>query len=374
MVKKHLLVPLAILFFSAASAQNIGIGTTSPAYRLDVRGSINTDSFYRIGGQRILQLRGGSNVFIGSGTGSVTSGGFNTITGNQAFAFNTTGNYNTGVGYGTLYNNTTGEGNTASGMSVLGFNLTGSYNTAFGFDAMYSNTTGARNTAIGSGALSGTHNSEFNTAVGTRAGYAHDIGWNNTIIGADADVSFDGQYNSIAIGNVAGCPDNSTVRIGNSANWSYGAYANWTNISDERFKRNVKENVAGLNFIMLLRPVTYQMNVTALSKKLNEGDGKELNETMKLAIAEKEKMVWTGFMAQEVETAAKATGFDFSGVDKPRNDYGVYGLRYAEFVVPLVKGMQEQQLLIESLQKRNEELAKRIEALEKLLVKQTGSP
>jgi len=164
------------------------------------------------------------------------------------------------------------------------------------------------------------------------------------------------------------------VRIGNSANWSYGAYANWTNISDERFKRNVKENVAGLNFIMLLRPVTYQMNVTALSKKLNEGDGKELNETMKLAIAEKEKMVWTGFMAQEVETAAKATGFDFSGVDKPRNDYGVYGLRYAEFVVPLVKGMQEQQLLIESLQKRNEELAKRIEALEKLLVKQTGSP
>ena len=51
-------------------------------------------------------------------------------------------------------------------------------------------------------------------------------------------------------------------------------------------------------------------------------------------------------MAQEVEATAKKMGFNFSGIDAPANDKDVYGLRYAEFVVPLVKGMQEQQVLI----------------------------
>jgi hypothetical protein len=34
-------------------------------------------------------------------------------------------------------------------------------------------------------------------------------------------------------------------------------------------------------------------------------------------------------------------GFDFSGVEKPKNEKDLYGLRYAEFVVPLVKAVQE---------------------------------
>jgi trimeric autotransporter adhesin len=58
----------------------------------------------------------------------------------------------------------------------------------------------------------------------------------------------------------------------------------------------------------------------------------------------KGKMLQTGFIAQEVEVAAKSVGFDFSGVDAPKNENDFYGLRYAEFVVPLVKAVQEQQL------------------------------
>jgi len=42
-----------------------------------------------------------------------------------------------------------------------------------------------------------------------------------------------------------------------------------------------------------------------------------------------------------VEEAAKELGYDFSGVDAPKNDKDFYGLRYAEFVVPLVKAVQE---------------------------------
>jgi trimeric autotransporter adhesin len=41
------------------------------------------------------------------------------------------------------------------------------------------------------------------------------------------------------------------------------------------------------------------------------------------------------------------------------------GLRYSEFVVPLVKAVQEQQAVIEKQQSQIETLLKRIEALEK---------
>jgi hypothetical protein len=61
------------------------------------------------------------------------------------------------------------------------------------------------------------------------------------------------------------------------------------------------------------------------------------------AKAEKSKLRYTGFVAQEVEQAAKKLGYDFSGVDAPKEKDGMYGLRYAEFVVPLVKAVQEQQ-------------------------------
>ena len=35
--------------------------------------------------------------------------------------------------------------------------------------------------------------------------------------------------------------------------------------------------------------------------------------------------------------ATKKVGFDFDGVSTPENETDLYGIRYAEFVVPLVK-------------------------------------
>ena len=45
----------------------------------------------------------------------------------------------------------------------------------------------------------------------------------------------------------------------------------------------------------------------------------------------------TGFIAQEVEQAATASGFNFHAIHKPENDNDHYGLSYSQFVVPLVK-------------------------------------
>lgn len=92
---------------------------------------------------------------------------------------------------------------------------------------------------------------------------------------------------------------------------------------------------------------------------------------MREARRQQEAKIYTGFVAQDVEKAAKEVGYDFSGVETPPNDCTPYSIRYAEFVVPLVKGMQEQQGMIENQNKiiellklQNEMLIKRIEKLE----------
>ena len=84
------------------------------------------------------------------------------------------------------------------------------------------------------------------------------------------------------------------------------------------------------------------------------------------------QVLYTGFVAQDVEKAAKSLNYNFSGVDAPKNDKDLYGLRYAEFVVPLVKAVQEQQVLIETLQKeinRLKSIEERLAALEKQINK-----
>jgi hypothetical protein len=71
-----------------------------------------------------------------------------------------------------------------------------------------------------------------------------------------------------------------------------------------------------------------------------------------------------GFVAQDVEKAAKEIGYDFSGVDKAKSETDLYGLRYSEFVVPMVKAIQEQQAQIELLKKQNEALLNAITELQ----------
>ncbi len=63
--------------------------------------------------------------------------------------------------------------------------------------------------------------------------------------------------------------------------------------------------------------------------------------------------MYNGFIAQEVEEAAKKLNYEFSGVDKPQTEDGLYGLRYSDFVVPLVKAVQELSHQNDELKKEN---------------------
>ena len=361
----------AALFSNTTGNENIAIGVSSLSN--NTTGINNTAT-----GTSALFNNSTGTDNTANGRRALTenhTGNYNTAVG-SASLYNTVSSYNTAIGYFSLFSDNNGFSNTAVGAKALEGTTTGSGNTALGENSLAYNQTGYYNVAVGQNALDKTTTSFYNTVIGWGSASNYDLGYNNTILGANCDGSFDGQYNIIAIGQAVTCTDNNQARIGNSATTSIGGYANWTNISDGRYKKNLKENVQGLAFIMKLRPVTYNLDITGLSKKLNECRGKEMDTQMKAAIAEKEQAVQTGFVAQEVEQAAKETNYAFSGVDKPKTDAGLYGLRYSEFVVPLVKAMQEQQQMIEALKKDNQaqsqmnlQLQKQIDELKALIKK-----
>ncbi len=271
---------------------------------------------------------------------------------------------NTAVGAYALYANTTGVHNTATGQQALYNNTTGYFNTANGIFALQGNTYGSYNTAMGWNALGSTSEASNNTAVGYNAGGYNTVGWNNVFLGAYTNPNANGYYNDIAIGEGVACTDVSQARIGNSATASIGGYADWTNISDGRVKKNIKQNVPGLQFINMLQPITYNLDLTAadniIQAQRKDSTGKiiPLSNIEITARKAKEQVIYTGFIAQDVEKSAKELNYNFSGVDAAKNDKDLYGLRYSEFVVPLVKAVQE-------LSKKNDELGMMNDELEK---------
>jgi trimeric autotransporter adhesin len=309
-----------------------------------------------------------------------TSGGLNTAVGSAAMANDISGFKNTAVGYYTLHDNN-GQGNTALGIYALATNNSGNFNTSLGHQALYFNVSGSSNvavgdnalfdnvgsfnTAVGPSALSNTTGAQFNTAIGYQAGKSFDMGWNNTIIGANADVSGNGLFNCVALGQGAIANASNKVRIGNSSITKIEGQVPFSTPSDGRFKYQVREDVKGLDFIMQLRPVTYQFDVKKFDGQLHgsansSGNTSNANDVIQASYNEASAIRRTGFIAQEVEKAANASGYDFSGIIKPKTDDDHYSLSYESFVVPLVKAVQEQQKLILDLQKQIAELKQQV--------------
>jgi trimeric autotransporter adhesin len=392
------------LFSNTTGGQNTAQGLLS--LFSNTTGDYNT----AVGYAALLSNNTGiSNVATGyQSLYSNTGGSWNTALGNEALYYNTTGNENTAIGLKALYHNTTGEQNTGCGLLTLFLNSTGMGNCAVGCSALATNSTGSLNTAIGTYALSLNFSGDYNTAIGEGALYLNDSEYNtavgfsassninsgfrntsigayslvynttgsyNTALGYNTGPGSNNLYNTTCVGIDATATGSDMVRLGNIYVSSIGGHADWTHIADGRFKENVKEDVPGLSFITQLRPVTYQLD----REKINEFTGvterqnklREKDPGMKFPTGDKYTQVNTGFIAQEVEAAARKIGFDFSGVDAPKNDKDYYGLRYAEFVVPLVKAVQElnaineaQRITNEELRSQNEILSERMEKLE----------
>lgn len=318
--------------------------------------------------------RGYSNVAIGTMALFKSVRNNNTVAIGDSALYNFTGDqfsnesYTTAIGSKAMFNTISGYQNTAIGTRALYNNTKGSINTAIGVSALYSNTEGVFNTAMGVAAMSSNTTGQYNTGIGYSALQINKTGIQNTALGAySGPNSFDLVSNSTSIGYLARATASNQVRLGNTAVTSIGGQVGWTTFSDGRYKRDIKEDVPGLAFINALKPITYTVDTRNLHAHLNKNSGIQNNKIRSnddnisdRSIDEAGKVIHDGFVAQDVEAAARKLNFEFSGVDKPTTKDGLYGLRYDNFVVPLVKAVQE-------LSKQNELLEQRIEQLEILL-------
>jgi hypothetical protein len=307
-----------------------------------------------------------------------TKGSDNTAMGYQALFTNVSGEYNLALGSGALFTDQAGSFNVALGVMAL-YNNIGKANTGVGAYALYSNTTGASNTSTGLSSLYNNTTGSYNAAAGLGALETNSTGNYNTALGAYADVASSNLSNATAIGYGAVVTASNSMVFGNTSVTSIGGYASWTTFSDGRYKKNIDRNVPGLAFINMLDPVSYTLDVDAIESRLQAHKmmtgpgGRPLpdpmsNPVMRQAMEEKSRIVYTGFIAQDVEKAAQSIGYPFSGVDKPKDDQqSFYGLRYSEFVVPLVKAAQELSAKNDSLKASNARLSSRLDLIEELL-------
>jgi hypothetical protein len=160
---------------------NTGMGTGAlSGPNATLTGEYNTGSGY------------GAIWNIGSGTG-------NTALGALAMTFTTSGLYNTGCGFEALFGSSggsTGSLNTGVGTATLFSYSTGSNNTALGYEALFSTTTGDGNTASGYYALYYNVTGNFNVASGYQALFRNKGGLQNTALGANALLATNASFNT----------------------------------------------------------------------------------------------------------------------------------------------------------------------------------
>ena len=336
---------------NANGIQNIAIGT----YALYAAGGAS--SCVAIGNSCLTNNTASSNIAIGARAMlSNTSGAQNTALGFEAMYYNLVGASNTAVGYRALSQNK-GTGNTAMGERALAGNINGTYNVGVGMEAIF----------YGAG-------SSGNAALGYRALWSTQVYTNNTGLGSFTSLGTLLTSNATAVGANAIVNTNNKVRLGSTTVTKVEGPVAYT-VSDGRFKTDVREDdVKGLAFIQKLRPVVYHFDTRAFTEHLTA----EMPDSMRqhyLAedFAPSTAIRQSGFIAQEVEAAAKAVGYDFNGVSAPTHKGDNYSLAYGQFVVPLVKAVQEQQTLIEKQQAQIAAQQAQITELSGLVHKLAGS-
>jgi len=341
------------------------------------------------------------NVGIGGVAGTIDNAPITfKVNGSLAGFTGSSANSNVSFGFGSLPNSLAGTNNTVLGFNAFFHNINGNGNTVIGNSAFYNISQGSNNTVIGFGTgWDCMDKVTCSTAIGnatTAASNAVALGYSALAYGSysisigNNAVTFGN--NSIVIGYSTIVSGNNQIVIGNNDISSAKIGVIWSITSDGRAKKNVQSNVPGLDFINRLQPVTYNLDLDALDE-LQKPDDPKINafrDSLRMAVspeekaatararADKEKEVYSGFVAQDVEKAALSLGYNFNGVDAPKNGKGSYGLRYAEFVVPLVKAVQElsakndaKDATISSLQEQINELTGLVN---KLLGKNTTEP
>ena len=191
---------------------------------------------------------------------------------------------------------------------------------------------------------------QYNTCLGTNAGDTIGNGAYNVMLGNNTDVSAqNAQYQYVLGYNITATAQNQFTfgKASNIVQNEFDTDAAWTRTSDVRKKRNIKNDILGLDFINKLKPVTFQWKPSnEFPKEWNEyseENNMDLDTTMH------------GMIAQDVKQALDDVGVDTFGGWKERED-GSQVISREMFVTPLIKAVQELTEIVKSQQKEIEEL------------------
>ncbi|MBK6365551.1 MAG: tail fiber domain-containing protein [Saprospiraceae bacterium] len=134
------------------------------------------------------------------------------------------------------------------------------------------------------------------------------------------------------------------VRIGNTFVKYAGIQKAWTISSDLRWKSNIQKSNLGLDFIKALNPVFYTRKDIQIE-----------NQKTRILETTTSQETEYGFIAQELESALQKFGANHNGIIS--KDYeGMYGVRYNDLIAPMVKAIQEQQLIIDTQNQKISEM------------------
>jgi len=217
----------SVLIYGEFDNGRIGLGTLSPQARLDVAGTVSTDSVYQIGGSTVLSVEGDRSLSVGIDAGTATPRAWNTFVGDSAGVSNQ-GDNNTFLGAHAGQSNTTGSDNTFLGKVAGKFNTEGALNTFVGSQSgTYSTgdlnvfvgmntgmfTTGDGNTFVGGSVGNNNTTGQTNTFIGNAVGAYNTTGWSNTYIGVGAGSANTTGHKNVFLGAHAGCYETGSEKL-----------------------------------------------------------------------------------------------------------------------------------------------------------------
>jgi hypothetical protein len=185
------------------------------------------------------------------------------------------------------------------------------------------------------------------TAVNGVQVYPNPTGSGPIVSAIGSDTNIDLRLGAQGTGSIIPNVNNS-ISLGKSgALWSSVWAQNGTiQTSDEREKTEISDSLLGINFINSLRPVSYKFKIG--KNVVTKTDENGLPKKIESVAGER---VHYGLLAQEVKSAIPE-GTDFGGwilTDKNDND-SAQGLRYEEFIAPMIKAIQELSVKVSALE------------------------